>query len=75
MKLVDRKDIIEVEVGENDVVVLETQEKLTALQRLKLQSDWERAVESGRVIILDAGVRAKVIRNARVSITGDDEVV
>lgn len=73
MKFVDRKDIIEVEVGENDVVVLETDEKLTAAARMRLQVDWEQAIKSGRIVILDGGVRAKVIRNARVAITGDGE--
>ena len=75
MKFVDRKDIIEVEVGENDVVVLETDEKLTAAARMRLQVDWEQAIKSGRIVILDGGVRAKVIRNARITITGDDEGV
>lgn len=75
MKLVDRKDIIEVEVGENDVVVLETDQKLTTQARVRLQFEWLRAMKEERVIVLDGGVRAKVIRNARMTITGDDEVV
>lgn len=57
--------VVEIEIGDRDVLVIEVDAALTDESRDRIRNEWERLVAQHRVIILDAGMRAKVLRGVR----------